>query len=509
MAGIISFRGSRQIARAGRLTAAIAQGLEPLDARGPDGMPGTVAPLAEAVNLLTSRFRTLIITSRGLSIRIAIDTARLHRNAQNVAREAGLQQQDVAHAAAATGDVAQLSASLTASACAMAAHAARDLDAAVTAQADVADMRQRIAGITEQMVRLTATVDELSKRAQVVDQLGKLIRTIAQQTNLLALNAAIEAAHAGEQGKGFAVVADEVRKLAESTGQATEEIEEQTSVMIGLVDTTQVENHALRDNIEASNDAAARTAGQFGRFIGDFQHLSQVMTSVTEEVARLDALNRQVAERIGTINERSQRTSSAAADMSTELQALRNNTETVQDALAAFRTGGTAFDAFLNATSLLAADVTVILADGLGRGLQIWDRDYRRIPDSNPPRFHTSYDEALDRELQRRYEATLASLQGCMYALAVDDKGYAPAHNRKFSHPPTGDPAIDLGACRDKRIFDDPVGLKLAANTRPILFQTYLRDTGEVISDLSMPIQIQGRHWGAVRVGIDAGFLVD
>ena len=101
----------------------------------------------------------------------------------------------------------------------------------------------------------------------------------------------------------------------------------------------------------------------------------------------------------------------------------------------------------------------------------------------------------------------LARLPGCAYALAVDKRGYAPAHNAKFSQQPTGRYEHDLVHCRHKRIFDDPVGSKLAANRKPILFQTYLRDTGEVINDLSMPLEIGGRHWGAVRVGFDSARL--
>jgi methyl-accepting chemotaxis protein len=85
----------------------------------------------------------------------------------------------------------------------------------------------------------------------------------------------------------------------------------------------------------------------------------------------------------------------------------------------------------------------------------------------------------------------------------VDENGYAPTHNSKFAQPLTGDHEHDLKASRDKRMFDDPTGIRAARNTREFLLQTYMRDTGEILCDLSVPLTVGGRHWGALRVGFD------
>ena len=54
---------------------------------------------------------------------------------------------------------------------------------------------------------------------------------------------------------------------------------------------------------------------------------------------------------------------------------------------------------------------------------------------------------------------------------------------------------------RNKRIFTDRVGRRCGANTKPILLQTYRRDTGRVMHDLSVPIFVKDEHWGGFRVG--------
>jgi methyl-accepting chemotaxis protein len=85
----------------------------------------------------------------------------------------------------------------------------------------------------------------------------------------------------------------------------------------------------------------------------------------------------------------------------------------------------------------------------------------------------------------------------------TDVNGYAPTHMSKASQPLTGNAQTDLANSRDKRLFNDPAGLKSARNTRPFLLHTYCRDTGEVMSEIALPVYVNGKHWGGLRLGFD------
>jgi methyl-accepting chemotaxis protein len=68
--------------------------------------------------------------------------------------------------------------------------------------------------------------------------------------------------------------------------------------------------------------------------------------------------------------------------------------------------------------------------------------------------------------------------------------------------PPTGDPAVDKLKSRHQRFyFSNEAERRRCRNTEPFLFQTYLRDTGEIVNDLALPIHVQGRHWGCLSLG--------
>jgi HAMP domain-containing protein len=89
-----------------------------------------------------------------------------------------------------------------------------------------------------------------------------------------------------------------------------------------------------------------------------------------------------------------------------------------------------------------------------------------------------------------------------VFAIGVDVNGYVPTHNSFYSKPITGDKKKDLVGNRSKRIFNDPVGIKAAKNTKEGYLQVYHRDTGVKMWDVSSPIYVKGKHWGGFRLGV-------
>ena len=119
---------------------------------------------------------------------------------------------------------------------------------------------------------------------------------------------------------------------------------------------------------------------------------------------------------------------------------------------------------------------------------QMFDTFYIPIPNTSPQKFHTQYDALSDTVIQRILDKYLVKDPRIAFVVAVDRNGYLPTHNAK-------------ARARSKRLFNDRTGLAAARNTQPFLLQKYSRDTGETMYDLSVPIFVHKRHWGALRIG--------
>lgn len=462
-----------------------------------------ITPVAWAVASFLSRIRGLVLAARGGSIVTATNVAHLKKHVELTATRAEQQLGDAQNLQQAAARVTELSQAVEGGAQAMAEMSARNLASADGSMNELQQLRARMTEMESTVAAFSTTVRQLAEGARAIESIGTTIQGIAMQTNLLALNAAIEAARAGEAGRGFSVVAAEVRGLAARVNRETGEISQRSSAMLALVQQTMAGTASISEGVAQSASGIDGTARRFENLVEDFRAMASTVQSIAGSIGELANVNREMNGRIGAVSDSARVVHQLMGDSAQRVNDLRQSTETIQGSLAEFRTGGTAFDALVEATTRLRDQTAAVLQRHAAAGRDVFDRSYRPIEGSDPPRFRTGYDEGVEAELQALYDSVLQGLDGCLYALAVDCNGYAPAHNRKFSEPPTGEREHDLAKSRHKRIFDDPVGIKLARNTSPFLFQTYLRDTGEVVNDLSMPILVGGRHWGAVRVGFD------
>ena len=144
----------------------------------------------------------------------------------------------------------------------------------------------------------------------------------------------------------------------------------------------------------------------------------------------------------------------------------------------------------------------LLLNSGQLNVAQLFDTFYIPIPGSDPQKFHTSYDNLATGILRPILDKYLAKDPRLIYVIAVDKNGYLPTHNTRFSQPLTGDPDHDYKWNLSKRMFTDRTGLKASRNDdEPYLMQVKSFKGKRIVTDMSVPILVQKRHWGAVRIG--------
>jgi methyl-accepting chemotaxis protein len=392
------------------------------------------------------------------------------------------------------------------------AHSARELSehgAGIVEQASTEI--ERIAGLVEQSAQ---TVAALGERSQAISGIVGVIHEIADQTNLLALNAAIEAARAGEQGRGFAVVADEVRKLAERTTQATAEIGGMISAIQGE---TQSAIAAIQDGSSQAH-AGANLARQAAESLQKINHGAQETMEKVEAIAAAiheQSVNSQsIAGHMQEILTMAQSNSAVASRTLREAAQLDHLAANLKEVGTVFKLGPQgerAIDIHKRMPSVAkqaALDIGRVLETAVTRGEvkleDLFDHNYTPIAGTKPQKFHSRFDALTDRIFPAVQEPLLDKHSEVAYAGAVDLNGYFPTHNKRYSQPLTGDEKIDIVNNRTKRVFSDPVGKRCGSHEQEFLLQTYRRDTGEIMHDLSVPIYVQGRHWGGFRIGYRA-----
>ena len=427
-------------------------------------------------------------------------TARVKQQAEQLA-ELRMAATDMAASNARIGTVARDAEQVAAGARSDLEASRAKVDAAL---GDIRALVEGVAAIEKQLAGLGTALDSVRRVARGID-------AIAKQTNLLALNATREAARAGEQGRGFAVVAGEVKQLAKQTSEATAEIDatlkaltEQAQALIERSNASTGRAVAAREGTDAISSvittvgqAMDKLGGEVKTIAGDAGHIEESCSSVTGSLVELaDGVKH------------SSDTLQQARDRLTHLLGV---SETVIALITetGFETDDTPF---LTIVRDAAQKITARFEQAVEKGelslADLFDESYAPVAGSNPQQVMTRFVIFTDRILPEIQEPILGLNPRIVFCAAIDRNGYLPTHNRKFSQPQGADVAWNTANCRNRRMFNDRVGLASGRNTKSTLLQTYRRDMGggqfALMKDASAPIVIRGRHWGGFRMGYKA-----
>jgi methyl-accepting chemotaxis protein len=459
--------------------------------------------LADGFNRFSAKIRDILDSAKRLGLSIAVGSTRTTKLATDSARHSKRQgelsesitgtSQGVADAVA---DLARMTGRInnTTQDNLLAARAARDELAA--AETGMAATRQRLASFSE-------TVASLRARSERMTDVAQLIEGIAEQTKLLALNATIEAAHAGAAGRGFAVVAEQVRKLSDGAREAAGEISRDLGGMLTDAAGTAQGIQEINADFQGVIATLAKSSEGFATMMTVFEentgHLAGAAGSVDSISGTSGAIHLQAVDIAGLSREAGQSLDEAVRCAGE----MNRATEKLLEVVSRFRTGTHELETVIDRAQHWRDTLTARLEALAGRGVNVFDQDYQPQGQTVPQKFLTSYTQAFAQELQALVDEARKDL-ACIYALPVDTNGYMAIHHSDVSMPMTGDPAVDIPKSRHQKLyFTVETEKRRSRNTEAFLFQTYMRDTGEILNDLSMPIFIQGRHWGALVAGFN------
>lgn len=406
----------------------------------------------------------------------------LNRGSTQVREASSQQVQEIEHALAAAESLAS---------------GLRQAGEALAAVRGMADDAAQLAGsgsaTAESFNQTMRAVEESTRRA---DSIIEMIDSVALQTNILSINAGIEAARAGDAGRGFAVVAREIRALSERTAGAARDVR-------GTLD-------GIHQRMGEGLRQAGDTRAVLDRVVGLMQRAGEAMREgggrVGEQVGAVGGLQTVLGEVAG----HARSNLGSVESMLGTSAAMSAGIGTLEECVGLFRLSADPLAEPFHARALELADqgarqvgqaLEQALAARRVREDALFSRDYEPIPGTEPQKHRTAFDALCDEVLPALQEPLAGAEHWVVYAICANRDGYVPTHNTRFCQPLTGDPRHDLAHNRTKRIFSDRVGRTVGSHTDRYRLQVYRRDTGQIMFDLSVPIRIQGRHWGGFRIG--------
>lgn len=469
-----------------------------------------IADMANAYNHFAESLRNIIDNTRRRTVSVAVGATRLDKMLHSAHLRADRQEMNATQVFQSSGEATRAIDEIARHTNAISEQNSANLKEANHSSERLTTVTEQVAAVSKLLEGFNETVNLLSKNSENIRTILSMVQEFSDQTNLLALNAAIEAARAGEHGRGFAVVADEVRNLSHKVNSATGEISKNINEMSHLVENTKTGTQEIKSYTENTQAVVAETATQFHRMMHDFEAVNSQLIEISAAIEELSITNQESHRNVSEIAELSKSIKTDMDESEKHSDELEVATEQTQELLSRFIIGRGGFENIIQTARGWAAEVQEALNGLATRGTNLFDTNYQPVPNTNPQKYNLPYVHAFESVIQPMIDAFIKERPEFIYVVPVDKNGFLPAHHKHLSKPMTGDFETDNLNSRHLKIYNNSRAEKRrAANTEPFLLQTYTRDTGEVLNDLSLPLYIDGKHWGALILGFTPERLLE
>jgi methyl-accepting chemotaxis protein len=458
----------------------------------------------ENYSVLMDTLRTLIGKIREMGIDIAVDSTKIASTISSTSDKTTKQSEISEIVSLASSEANAAIAEISTNTQFVSEKTTNNLGMAEKSLHELMDVKGKIRQINETVGTFAKTVEDLEENSIEIIGIVNTINNISEQTNLLALNATIEAARAGEHGKGFAVVADEVKDLSGRIKPATEKITKQINSMVEIVQQTQGETTEILNYSRRTDEVVGNATENFNAMIEDFKVADDQLMKIAAAIEELSTNNSEITEKVLSINDFSKNIADDMNNSEKSVSSLNLVTEKMLEMVSVFKTGEGIFEDIITKSSEIQSLYQAKIQEMKDRGVDVFDTNYKKVPNTEPQKYVTSFTKSFIDEMIPLYDESQKKLENSIYVLAVDKNGYLPAHQGMFSREMTGELEIDLFHSRHQRIFmGNDTEKRRCTHTKSMLLQTYMRDTGEILNDFSIPIYIDNKHWGSFILGFD------
>lgn len=477
----------------------------------PDQTFDEISDMASSYNGFSDSLKKMIADTRQRSVKVSLSASQLQKVILETKGSAQAQEEQAQKVFQASQESSQAIEGIATHTQNIAKSNDNNLAEIRDAGDEMRHVKEQMRAIEHQVSDFQTVVQKLSENSDNIIKVLNLVQDFSDQTNLLALNASIEAARAGEAGRGFSVVADEVRTLSQKVNAATKEIDSNVHEMVSLVDSTRSGASNIMTYVSDTDVYISQTSQKFESMIADFETVSGQMNDIGAAIEELSYTNNNTHDHVTEITSLSNTIKSEmelSAEHSIELE---NSTEEMQELLSRFSIGYGGFEDLLRITQEGAAQVELALNELASRGADLFDKNYVRTnPDQLPEKYDTSYTNAYEQIIRPIFDKVTADNPMLAMACAFDVNGYLPAHNSKISQPMTGNFEKDNALSRHRRLYNATrAERRRAEQTSPFLLLTFIRDTGEIMNSISIPMYVNGQHWGNFCTGFAPDALLN